>query len=409
MCGILKLVLQRCGGNQYGDIAKQYKSDAEKQFYAANKKYKDVFDEYKQTTRASEHTKIETLITNTADATRQVAEAVKELNTLLDYVDNHRDDVAPADLSGDQTTIDSYQSKVNGHVADLLAASSAIKNAKDAIADSDRDINEKSTSLQDVKNGSDPLDIESAQLNVQQRQTALVSAQEKLADYTIRAPFDGVIASVDIKVGDSVSSGGALATVVTQQKIATISLNEVDIAKIKTGQKVMLTFDAVEDLSISGEVISVDLVGTVSQGVVSYDVDIGFDTDDDRIKPGMSVSATIITDIKQDVLYVPASAVKTQGSVSYVEQFPAAVVTSNGSSSQITSETAPQQTEVITGLSNDTDIEIASGLSEGDHIVTRTITNSTQTTATTQAPSLFGGGGNVRTGGSAGGAARFQR
>lgn len=396
-------------GNQYGDTAKQYKSDAEKQYYAANKKYKDVFTQYKQTTRDSDSAAIESLITNTADATRETAEAVKELNTLLDYVENHDDDNVPADLSSDQTTLDSYQSKMNGHVTDLVSAQNAIKNGKDDIADAKASIQEKDLSLQDVEKGSDPLDVENARLTVAQREASLQSAQEKLTDYTIRAPFDGIIASVDVKTGDSVSSGDALATVVTQQKIATVSLNEVDIAKIKTGQKATLTFDAVDGLSITGEVISVDMVGTISQGVVSYDVDIGFDTDDDRIKPGMSVSAAIITDIKQDVLYVPTSAVKTQGDISYVEQFPANTGGS-GSSTQIISETAPQQTMVTTGLSDDTDIEIVSGLSEGDKIVTRTISSSAKTTTTTSAPSLFGGGGGTRTGGNAGGAAiRLQR
>ena len=353
---------------------------------------------------SSDSAAIESLIANTSDATREVAEAVKELNTLLDYVERHGDTTVPANLSTDQSTLDSYQSKINGHVTDLLSAQTSIKNGKNDITDADDSIQEKSLSLQDVQNGSDPLDIENARLTVSQREAALGTAQEKLADYTIRAPFDGIIASVDIKVGDSVSSGGALATVVTQQKIASVSLNEVDIAKIKTGQKATLTFDAVEGLSITGEVASVDLVGTVSQGVVSYDVDIGFDTDDDRIKPGMSVSAAIITNVKQDILYVPAGAVKTQGEISYVEQFPTAMMSGNGSSSQVVSETAPQQHEVTTGLSDDTNIEIVSGLSEGDRIVTRTISGSTKTT-TSSAPSLFGGGG-ARTGGAAGGGTR---
>jgi HlyD family secretion protein len=101
-----------------------------------------------------------------------------------------------------------------------------------------------------------------------------------------------------------------VATLITKQKIAQVSLNEVDITKIKSGQKVNITFDAIENLNITGQVLDVDLVGTVSQGVVSYNVKIGLDIDDERIKSGMSVSASIITDIRQDVVSVPVTANK---------------------------------------------------------------------------------------------------
>ena len=56
----------------------------------------------------------------------------------------------------------------------------------------------------------------------------------------------------------------------------------------------------------------IDAIGTVSQGVVSYNVQITFDTQDSRIKPGMSASVNIITNTQQNVLTVPNSAVKTK-------------------------------------------------------------------------------------------------
>jgi HlyD family secretion protein len=107
------------------------------------------------------------------------------------------------------------------------------------------------------------------------------------------------------KKGESISSGGTVATLITEQQVAEISLNEVDVAQVEVGQKVTLTYDAIEDLQISGSVAEVDLIGTTNQGVVSYTVTILFDTQDERIKPGMSVSATIITEIKQEVIVVP--------------------------------------------------------------------------------------------------------
>ncbi|HAS95772.1 TPA: hypothetical protein DCS99_05135 [Candidatus Wolfebacteria bacterium] len=194
------------------------------------------------------------------------------------------------------------------------------------------------------------------------------------------------MATLTVKRSDTLSSGTSIATLITKQKIAEISLNEVDVAKVKVGQKTTLNFDAVEELSISGSVAEIDTVGTVSQGVVTYTVKIGFDTQDDRIKPGMSVSASIIIDMKQDVLTVPNSAIKTQGELSYVEIFEVPLENATGTQEVIASAT-PIRRPVTIGIANDTTTEIVSGLKEGDQIITRTITTTSATTQT--APSLF--------------------
>ena len=201
----------------------------------------------------------------------------------------------------------------------------------------------------------------------------------------MRAPADGVAAKINFKKSDSVSGGAIAATFITNQRIAEISLNEIDVAKIKVGQKSTLTFDAIPDLSISGEVAEIDTIGTVSQGVVSYMVKITFDTQDERVKPGMSVSAAIITNVKTDVLMAPVSAVKSQGGMQYAEIK--------------NSDAAPVQMQVETGIANDEFIEIISGVKEGDNVVSGTISAQTNTTQTQQQsgglriPGLQGQGG----------------
>jgi HlyD family secretion protein len=222
-------------------------------------------------------------------------------------------------------------------------------------------------SLSDKKEAvtKEDLDIETQNLAVKQRQYALSDAKENLAQHYIRAPFDGVVTEVNVKKGDSVSASTILINLITKQKIAEISLNEVDVAKVKVGQKTTLTFDAIEDLTITGEIAEVYTLGTVSQGVVTYDVKITFDTQDEKVKPGMSVSVEIITDVKQDVLLVSNSAIKSQNDIQYVE----VMGTDNAVYSQ----------EIETGISNDTYTEIISGLKEGDIVVASTISSATQT------------------------------
>ncbi|MES2023688.1 MAG: biotin/lipoyl-binding protein [Patescibacteria group bacterium] len=244
------------------------------------------------------------------------------------------------------------------------------------------------------------LNIKAKELIVHQRENALLDAKQALSDYSVTAPFSGIIASVPVQDGQLVTSSTVLASLITEKQFAEISLNEVDVAKIKLGEKSMLTFDAVSGLTISGKVAEIDSVGTVSQGVVTYNVKISFDTQDKRVKPAMSVSANIITDVKQDVLMVSNSSVKSDRNGNYVEMFDVPLLPSTDGLVGAISKIPPNKISVEVGLSNDSQTEIISGIKEGDEVVTRTILPST--TTTTSAPSIFGspsrgggGGGNA--------------
>jgi Membrane-fusion protein len=238
---------------------------------------------------------------------------------------------------------------------------------------------------------------QSQQLSVSQKETALADAKKTLSDYTIRAPFDGLVATVDVKKGDTISANATIATIITNNQIATISLNEVDAASVKVGQKATLTFDAVTDLTLTGHVSAIDAIGTVSSGVVSYGVTIAFDTQDDRVKPGMSTTAAIVTNIKQDVLLVPNAAVKSNSAGNYV-MMPAQTVDGAVSGSSEDGVIVKQQA-VTAGLADDNYTEITDGLVEGDTVVIKTATQAAAKTSAGGGSVLsgfFGGGGAPR-------------
>ena len=139
--------------------------------------------------------------------------------------------------------------------------------------------------------GNAPLGLQAERVSIATEEQNLQNLKNTLANYVVTAPFDGMIASVAVQLHDTAGSGSAAAVLITKQKIAKLSLNEVDVAKIALDDKVTLTFDAIPDLTIAGSVSEIDPVGTVSQGVVTYNVKIVFDSIDDRVKPGMSVPA----------------------------------------------------------------------------------------------------------------------
>ena len=143
------------------------------------------------------------------------------------------------------------------------------------------------------------------------------------------------------------------------------------------GQKANITFDAIEDLNLTGEVVEIDTLGTVSQGVVTYGVKIAFDTQDERVKPGMTLTANIITNAKQNALLIPSLAVKQKGNVSYVrvvggDNAKASLSTGN-TFGVIIPKSSLRIQQVQVGLSNDTMTEILKGLKQGDIVITQTI------------------------------------
>lgn len=209
----------------------------------------------------------------------------------------------------------------------------------------------------------------------------------------IYAPSSGVISNFALTKGmsvanlssDSTSSSNnatqsvGIITNPNNKITASVNLTEIDVTKVVPGQKVTLALDAFIDKTFTGEVLAINTNGQSTSGVTSYPTIIVFDTGLPNMYPNMSVSANILIDSKQDVLVIPSSAIQISDGVSTVK------VIKNNQTSQI---------EVETGLSDDTNTEIISGLSVGDTVITSTITNnnSTKTNSSTN-QSVFGGSG----------------
>ncbi|MFA5827538.1 MAG: efflux RND transporter periplasmic adaptor subunit [Candidatus Paceibacterota bacterium] len=355
--------------------AQDYRSSAETKYYTAKSSFDESRKFYRTLNRNSSKIDIEKIINQTYETTKLVSDAIKSLRNYVDFMAENISQ--SSQFTSTQNTLSTYQGTDNGHLDNLLSTKTDIKNYKDVFINSD-------------------FDIQSSELSLKQKQNSLQDLKDKLLDYSIRAPFAGTITAVNIKKSDSINTGTTVATLITEKQLAEISLNEVDVAKIKIGEKATLTFDAIPDLNISGIVTEIDSMGTVSQGVVTYNVKINFDTQDERIKSGMSVNAAIITDIKQDVIAIPNSAIKSQKGSNYVEMFTSQLAPPKDRLIGSISLIAPNKIPVEVGLSNDSQSEIISGIKEGDEIVIRIIL---PTTTTVAAPNLFGGSSGNRSGG----------
>lgn len=235
---------------------------------------------------------------------------------------------------------------------------------------------------------------------IEQAQTSLNTAWYvyQQASPIIYAPISGTVSGLSLQIGTVINSQSSSNTSATTNKIAniktsalptlSINLTEIDVPKIKIGDKATITFDAFSDKTFTGKVISIDTVGSVSSGVTNYPTVILLDTKSNAILPNMGISASIIINTKDDVLLIPSSAIKSDDSGNnYV---------------QLLEKGKPVNQNIKIGLSSDNQTEIISGLSEGETVITST--TQTSGASTTQTQSVFGGfggrsgstGGNVR-------------
>ena len=313
---------------------------------------------------------------------------------------------AYASYLGAQNSLNAAKAKMNSLQATLFQANQAFINDKGIQNPSDQQkqdpkyIQENATWLQAEADYNNQKGV------ISQAEAALTSSwlSYSLTSSTIIAPTTGTIANLSVTEGtrlsnnststDSTASPQAIGTIDTgsSKTTAVVNLTEIDIVKIKTGQKVTMALDAFPDKTFTGRVSIINTEGNVSSGVTTYPTTIPFDAPPDNIYPNMAVTATIITSIKNGVLVVPSSAIQTANGVSTVR------VLKNG---QVTT------TEVEVGETSDTQTEIVSGLTEGEDIVIGTVTlgNSSSTTASpfgntgfggARAVSTFGGGNQVR-------------
>jgi HlyD family secretion protein len=89
-----------------------------------------------------------------------------------------------------------------------------------------------------------------------------------------------------------------------------VSVSEVDINRVRVGQEVSLSFDAILDKLYKGKVVEVSRVGSSTQGIVDFIVTVELSDPDEQVKPGMTAAVNMVVNQLQDVLQVPNRAVR---------------------------------------------------------------------------------------------------
>ncbi len=392
-----------------------YKDEVQSTYQAATRAYQTNLADYHAASQTSDTKSLDALFSETSATANTISAAVKASKDFLTYLTN----IYPASSSTKplppitttiQNNLQTYTNTMTTAASAVQGTITGIMNDRNTFANDQASLAQASETLAELVAGPTPTQLLAAQIAVQSAENNLTTAQQNLAYTSVRAPMAGTVSAISATVGEVPGSNAV--TIVGDGEVAEITLNEIDAAKVQLGDPATLTFDAISGLSLAGKVVEIDPVGTVSQGVVSYNVQVGFSqpsgtTSSMQVRPGMSVTANIVTQTAQNVITVPNAALTAVNGTSYLTE-PAAPLSSADLAASASGGIAlPQGTRlvpVVTGIANDTVTEIVSGVNAGDQIVTQTVKSSgaKSTTATASGGSAFrllgggGGGGGFR-------------
>lgn len=229
----------------------------------------------------------------------------------------------------------------------------------------------------------------------------------------ITAPADGVITSISVSPGEGVRPGQVVAHLTNYTNLETVNqIDELDIPKVQVGQTATISVNAFPNKTFTGKVTSISNEGTSTNGTSTFNVTLSINNPQD-LKVGMSDQANILTASKNNVLYIPLEAVHTSGNQDYVI-LASGNNNQNGQNGQGSGQGGFGQRQMITtGLANDNDVEVTSGLTEGQVVrLPNLVLSTTQSNSRGMGGfgsyggfgggggSGFGGGGGNRGGGS---------
>jgi RND family efflux transporter MFP subunit len=289
--------------------------------------------------------------------------ALQKTSDVLDYAKTSFSDSSFGKTVSDtdKTTINTDSSEINTVFLNITNAQIEIANQKIA---NQININSAESTLNKAQADYDKLianprevDIAVYQADVDRYKANVNEYATKLRDASIVAPFDGIVAKIDARIGETINTDKIIVTLISPQGLQIeIDVPETDISKIDTDDSVVVSLDALPEETFTGQIIEIDSGKTVIEGVVYYKIKILFESDDNKIKSGMSGDATIQTDKKESVLNVPQRAVLSKNGKKFVRILDGKNII---------------EKEITTGLrGSEGEIEILSGLTEGEEIIT---------------------------------------
>lgn len=254
------------------------------------------------------------------------------------------------------------ESTLNAYKTNLTTARSQVNNGLTSISTAQQTISSKELALQAAQDslnlsraGSTKEQIDSQRARVEAASANVMSVESQLDKMVLRAPISGVVTKQDAKVGQIVSPNVQMVGMISEAKYQIdVNIPEIDISKVALGNSVSITLDAIPKETFMGKVISIDPAETVIDGAVNFKVKIAFEKADPRVKSGFTANLTVITLVKENILFLPQFAILQNDEGIFVKKIDG---------------TDLVQTAITTGIKGrDGSVEVLSGVSEGDKV-----------------------------------------
>jgi HlyD family secretion protein len=274
--------------------------------------------------------------------------------TVAETEDREKRDEARYDLWTAEKALAAAQAQLDELLAGTDADAVRAAQANVAAAEAQRDATQAQLNL--VLAGATEEQLTDVEAQVVQARTALDLVKRSLDQATLTAPFDGVVAAVNVTPGEMASAAlPAITMLDTSRFRMTVDVDEIDVGRLAAGQVAQVTLDALPDAEITGRVERIAPAATIMGGVVYYNVIIDLDPTDIPIRADMTANVTVVVEELTDVLMIPTWVVRVdEAGQTYVDQ-------------RVGGEIV--RTDVELGLRYEGFAQVLDGLSEGDEAI----------------------------------------
>jgi len=209
-------------------------------------------------------------------------------------------------------------------------------------------------------------ELELMDLDVRTAKVTLIQAEDRLRDARIVAPVSGTAIRRKIEPGEMVVPGvestfekrALLMIADLSRLVIKVECNQIDVSKVRLGQRVTATFDGLPDERFAAHVLEIAPASIKTKELDVFPIKAELDTPDPRIKPGMTADVRIHIEEKPNAVTVPLESVRHEAGKAFVKR----VIDQE-------KKRHTERVEVVLGTQNDRFAEVLSGLSEGEEVL----------------------------------------
>ena len=339
---------------------------------------------------------------NEVDVGAQVSGKITKLYVKLGQEIKKGEMIADIDSTTQVNTLNTKKAALVSYQAQLKAKKTAYDVALSSYNRLSKLYTQKATSLDSLNTAKSTLDnakaeMEAIEANIKQAEIEVNTAETNVGYTKITAPMDGTVVSVPVSEGQTVNANQTTPTIVTIADLSKMKIkpeiSEGDITKVKAGQEVSFTILSDSQTVYHSVIDSVDPANTTTSdssstssstssnssssttSAIYYYANVLIDNPDRTLRIGMTTENNIKIANAKDVLLVSNMAIQKRDSKSFVNV--------------LNDKNQPEQREVETGVQNDFQTEIKSGLNEGEKVIVSQVANGEQVGSMPRGPRMF--------------------